>query len=233
MAKYYKKIKKEYKPGEMVFSENSPCDGMYIVEKGKVRVFKTLETPAGSQELELIQLGPNSMFGEMALIDDKPRSASVQAINDVECMVITAQMFEDQLSQLPGWVVNLIRVLVSRLRETNDKLREKAKNYHDDTGGLLVVDESQQSRAKEIKVKLEGTIGRAEEKLKNITESLDGVKQRDMKEITGLAAGGFPVGDDESDGKDSTELSLERIPKKSIDEIRKGVDRIDRQMRKK
>ncbi len=108
----------------MVFSENSSCDGMYIIDTGRVRVFKTVQSGVSVKEVELCTLGPKAMFGEMAMIDENKRSASVQAIEPTACTVITKKIFEDQLSRIPPWMVNMIKILVSRLRETNDKLRQ-------------------------------------------------------------------------------------------------------------
>jgi CRP-like cAMP-binding protein len=142
--KYYSTHKKKYKEGEIIFSENSDCDGMYIVDSGRVRVFKTVGTGAAAKEVELSVLGTRAMFGEMAMIDNTRRSASVQAVEPSECTVITRKVFEDQLSRIPPWMVNMIRILVRRLRETNDKLRTTVEQYttlpDDDTGSILTLD---------------------------------------------------------------------------------------------
>lgn len=142
--RYYTRIRKTYKPGEMIFTENSECDGMYIIDSGNVRVFKTMGTGANRKEVDLCSLGPKAMFGEMAMIDEKRRSASVQAVEPTVCTVITKKIFEDQLAHIPPWMVNMIRILVSRLRETNDRLRKLVEEHTatpvDDTGSILTVD---------------------------------------------------------------------------------------------
>ena len=121
--KYYTRQVKKYRQGDMIFSENSNCDGMYIIDSGRVRVFKTVQSGKNIKEVELCTLGPKAMFGEMAMIDENKRSASVQAVEPTACTVITKKIFEDQLSRIPPWMVNMIKILVSRLRETNEKLR--------------------------------------------------------------------------------------------------------------
>lgn len=143
MRYYTRKIKK-FLPGDMIFTENSECDGMYIIDKGKVRIFKTVTQGGETKEIELCQLGNKAMFGEMAMIDESRRSASVQAVLPTECTIITRQIFEDQLSKIPPWMVNLIKILVQRLRDTNDKLRQNAQSKtttinRDDTGSVIVV----------------------------------------------------------------------------------------------
>lgn len=142
--RYYTRIVKKFMAGEVIFSENSECDGMYIVESGRVRVFKVVREGDQTKEVELCVLGPNSMFGEMAMIDNSNRSASVQATETTICTLITKKIFEDQLSRIPVWMVNMIRILVQRLRETNDKLRTLVEKYtippNDDTGSIITID---------------------------------------------------------------------------------------------
>jgi CRP-like cAMP-binding protein len=147
--KYYPVQKRRFKKGEIIFSEDSQGDGMYIIESGRVRVFKTSER-GEKKEIELCTLGPKAMFGEMAMIDDNPRSASVQAIATTVCTVITRKTFEEQLDHIPVWMVNMIRILVMRLRDTNDKLRAIIEQYRPeapaDTGRMITVDEESSSR---------------------------------------------------------------------------------------
>jgi CRP-like cAMP-binding protein len=148
--RYYSKIIRKYKTGDMIFAENSECDGMYIIDSGRVRVYKTVGIGAQAREVDLCVLGPNAMFGEMAMIDEHRRSASVQAIELTTCTVITKKIFEDQLQRIPPWMVNMIRILVSRLRETNNKLREIIEQYTtapQDSGTMLTVDSSEAQKA--------------------------------------------------------------------------------------
>ncbi len=148
MAKNYRKIEKAYSTGEVIFTENSDCDGMYIIQSGQVVVYKTVQGKHGLQELELARIGAKGMFGEMAVIDEQRRSASVKAVEPTRVTIITRQMFNDQLQQLPTWVLTMIKLLVSRIRFTNEKLRramgEKPTGIGD-TGGLFVVGESRKA----------------------------------------------------------------------------------------
>jgi CRP-like cAMP-binding protein len=142
--RYYSRIVKKFKTGEIVFSENSECDGMYIIDSGRVRVFKSAGNGSTQRDLELCTLGPKAMFGEMAMIDENKRSASVQAMEPTVCTVITKKIFEDQLNRIPLWMVNMIKILVMRLRETNDKLRTIVEQYTPppaDSGSVITIDE--------------------------------------------------------------------------------------------
>ena len=149
--RYYSRIIKKYRRGEVIFTENSECDGMYIIDSGLVRVYKSMVASGGVKEIELCRLNAKAMFGEMAMIDDSRRSASVQAVEPTTCTIITRKIFEDQLSHIPSWMVNMIRILVQRLRETNDTLRKTIQQYDasaaqgDDMGGIIVHEEKIQS----------------------------------------------------------------------------------------
>ncbi len=120
--KYYVRQVRKFAKDEVIFYENSACDGMYIIDSGRVRVLKTVDINGEPVEMDLCILGPNAMFGEMGMIDDSPRSATVQALEPTVCTIITRHIFEDQLKQIQPWMVNLIRILVRRLRDTNQTL---------------------------------------------------------------------------------------------------------------
>lgn len=121
-GKLYKKVERCFNAGEVIFEQGAPADGIYSLKLGRVSVYKTKPTPNGPVDIELVRLGPGSMFGEMGMLDQTPRDASVRALEYTECVVITQEMFENQMASLPPWVVNFIKILISRLRITNDKL---------------------------------------------------------------------------------------------------------------
>jgi len=121
-AKLYKKVERCYNAGEVIFEQGAPADGIYSVKVGWVSVYKTKPSPNGPVDMEIVRLGPGSMFGEMGMLDQTRRDASVRAVEYTECVIITQDMFENQMASLPAWVVNFIKILISRLRITNDKL---------------------------------------------------------------------------------------------------------------
>ena len=140
MGKLYKKVVRTYKTGDVIFEQGADCDGIYSLKSGRVSVYKTKLTPSGPVDMELVKLGPGSMFGEMGMLDQTKRDASVKALEYSEVLVITPDMFEDQMKNLPPWVVNFIKILISRLRITNEKL--VAAQQRLEAGGLLVHGES-------------------------------------------------------------------------------------------
>lgn len=123
-SKLFKKVVRAYAAGEIIFEQGAEVDGIYSVQSGRVSVYKSKPTPQGPVEIELVQLGPGSMFGEMGMLDQTRRDASVKALEFTEVLIITKDMFESQMAQLPAWIVNFIKILISRLRNTNYRLTE-------------------------------------------------------------------------------------------------------------
>lgn len=107
------------KRGDVLFREGDSSIGMYIVRKGSIQVF--LER--GGKTTKLATVGAGSMLGEMALFDNKPRSASAVAFEDTEVTLINNQDFAKILKQIPKWFVSLMTTLSTRLRETNTRLQ--------------------------------------------------------------------------------------------------------------
>jgi len=122
VAKIFKKVVRSYMAGEIIFTEGAAADGIYSIQSGRVSVFKTVPTPKGASEIELATLGPGSMFGEMAMMGQVKRDASVRAVEFTEAIIITNDMFENQLGSLPPWAMNFIKILINRMRSTNDRL---------------------------------------------------------------------------------------------------------------
>jgi CRP-like cAMP-binding protein len=108
VPKVFKKVVRGYAAGEIIFAEGAAADGIYSIQSGRVSVFKTVATHDGPREVELARLGPGGMFGEMGMLGQTRRDASVRAIEATEALVITKDMFESQMASLPGWVVNFI-----------------------------------------------------------------------------------------------------------------------------
>jgi CRP-like cAMP-binding protein len=92
---------------------------MYLVRKGELQVF----IPVQGQEVNLAKIESGGLIGEMSLFDNKPRSASVRALTEVEVTVITTDDFSKLMKQIPKWFVSLMSALSTRLRETNDRLQ--------------------------------------------------------------------------------------------------------------
>jgi len=112
-----KKALRQFKTGDVIFKEGDPGKTMYVIQTGKVEVY----TKVNKQKTVLAELGPGSIFGEMALIDEQPRSASIRALTEVICLEITELRFKYLLENVPEWMQKFFHILVSRLRVTDQK----------------------------------------------------------------------------------------------------------------
>jgi len=100
-----------FKQGEIIFREGDPATDLYVIKSGRV------EVASGNRMLATIE--ENGIFGEMALIDKAPRSATVTAATDVEVVPVSEKQFLFLVSQTPFFALKVMRVLVSRLRIAN------------------------------------------------------------------------------------------------------------------
>src|ERR1019366_397179 len=82
---------RHYSPGEMVFVEGEPCAGLYVVERGHIRVFKT--SAAGREQVLTID-GPGSSVAEIPVFDGGPYPASGAAVDDATLLFIGKQDFQ-------------------------------------------------------------------------------------------------------------------------------------------
>ena len=94
--------------GEIIFSEGEPGDAFYLVVDGKVRMHH--------QEKMVAELGERECFGEMALLDSAPRSATVTTVDDTNLLKIARDEFHEILTEKPEIALGIIKVLSRRLR---------------------------------------------------------------------------------------------------------------------
>jgi CRP/FNR family cyclic AMP-dependent transcriptional regulator len=102
---------RSYKAGDVIFHEGDPAEELFIVKSGKV------EVRLGNRLLDT--LPEFSIFGEMALIDRSPRSATVVAATDATVVPVGEKQFLLLVSRTPYFALNVMRVLVQRLRAAN------------------------------------------------------------------------------------------------------------------
>ncbi|MFH1351265.1 MAG: cyclic nucleotide-binding domain-containing protein [Pseudomonadota bacterium] len=112
-------VERSFKEGDALVEQGDSGRGLYIIVSGKVKIVK--ETVSGDQ-LEIAILGPGEFFGEMAVLDDAPRSASVYALEETRCLLLTAWDFKATMKTHPEIALEILPVVVKRFRETNDKL---------------------------------------------------------------------------------------------------------------
>ena len=104
-------LTREFAKGELIFQEGDEGDEFFVVVRGEV------EIRSGNRRLET--LGQNSIFGEMALIDESPRSATVIALTDCTVAPIREKQFLFLVRHTPFFALRVMRVLAMRLRKQN------------------------------------------------------------------------------------------------------------------
>jgi CRP-like cAMP-binding protein len=102
-------VPRSYAAGEQIVKEGDQAVAFYIITKGKVDVRK------GDKSVNT--LGPGESFGEMALLDGYPRSVSLYALEDTDCLAMTRWDFTAELNTNPSIAVAMLPILSKRIRE--------------------------------------------------------------------------------------------------------------------
>ncbi|MDB2415395.1 cyclic nucleotide-binding domain-containing protein [Rickettsiales bacterium] len=114
-----------YRPGDIIFREGDKADAVYLINEGLVEI----STSSSKGRNVLSRLGPFHIFGEMAIIDGRTRSATVSAVNDTECRVCKADALKHQITLLPGYVHEAFQELSATIRSHNHSYtQEDLKN---------------------------------------------------------------------------------------------------------
>jgi CRP/FNR family cyclic AMP-dependent transcriptional regulator len=116
---------REMAEGTTVFIENMPGESLFLVRKGTIRISKMF---AEGDEKTLVVLGPEDIFGEMAIVDGLPRSATARVAEDAELISLKKNDFE-QLCQKNAALAlkllgNVVKVFSRRVRETKEEYRD-------------------------------------------------------------------------------------------------------------
>jgi uncharacterized membrane protein len=116
---------KSFHPGDLVFSQGEGGVAMYVVRAGAVQIY----LPSADKDLPpvvLKDLRTGEYFGELALFDDKPRSASVRVLVDTVLLELTREQLAEHLGRSPKAAMAILSLMSERLRETNAMLSQRA-----------------------------------------------------------------------------------------------------------
>ena len=105
-------MKKAFKRNEVIIREGSSGNEAYVIDSGRVRVYRAKD----GSDIELAVLGENQIFGEMSMIDDRPRSASVSALEDTVVTVIGYDEFNQLFYSDPAVLQIFLKNIFERLR---------------------------------------------------------------------------------------------------------------------
>ena len=106
-------VQRKFGAGELIFDEGGPCTGLYVVESGHVRIFKS---SVGGREQVLSIDGPGGSIAELPVFDDGPYPASAQAITDCSLLFFSKKDFQLLCVQHPEVALKVLRVVGARLR---------------------------------------------------------------------------------------------------------------------
>jgi CRP/FNR family transcriptional regulator, cyclic AMP receptor protein len=102
--------------GTVLFRQGDPGDCLYVIQRGSIGIFKELDTgrrrPIGTLEV-------GDLFGEMALVDGKPRMATAEALEDSELVIVPAEAFRQHLKKSSPFIRSVLSVLVGHLRRVD------------------------------------------------------------------------------------------------------------------
>ncbi|MGK0367446.1 MAG: hypothetical protein ACI9QD_000581 [Thermoproteota archaeon] len=104
--------------GKILIHENDTSRKLFILRKGRVRVYKTYL----GGKITLAILGPGEIFGELSFFDSKPRSASVVAVTDIDVDCIDGDKLSDEIEGLPSWVHSVFKSVAARFRSLDQQM---------------------------------------------------------------------------------------------------------------
>lgn len=116
-------VRRSYPKGKTIVAEGEPSQAMYVLLSGRAKVQRS---DSEGKEVILAVLGPGEFFGEMSLIDDEPRSASVITLESCDFLAIRKESFISVLQQSNETCLSVMRGLVRRLRSADRKIETLA-----------------------------------------------------------------------------------------------------------
>jgi serine/threonine-protein kinase len=110
--------RRAFVPGEVIIREGDPGDAAYIIVSGRCRAYRG----TADRDETLLIMGPGEVFGEMALLLDGPRAATVEALEAVTVLVLSKSTMTEALG-VDGWVGSLVRGFAARFRDLELRMR--------------------------------------------------------------------------------------------------------------
>jgi CRP/FNR family transcriptional regulator, cyclic AMP receptor protein len=124
--KLYERFGREFQAGTVLFRDGEVGKEMFVVQAGKVRISKTVR----DVEKTLVVLGPGAFFGEMSILNNKPRSATATVEENAKLLVIDPKTFEAMVRGNAEIAVRLIKTLAGRLQEADDQIENLLLKDH-------------------------------------------------------------------------------------------------------
>lgn len=103
-----------YAPGQIIVTQGTPGQAFYLITSGRVAIERDGQA--------LGAFGQGDFFGEMSLLDSAPRSATIRAIDETHCLMLSSWDFKSLLERAPSIAIRLLEVLSRRLRVADERL---------------------------------------------------------------------------------------------------------------
>ncbi len=114
----FERLGKVFPPGTVLFHDGESGREMFVIQSGKVKISKKIR----DEEQTLAVLGAGEFFGEMAILNNKPRSASATVLEESKVLVIDPKTFESMIKNNTEIAVRMIKKLAARLQEADDQI---------------------------------------------------------------------------------------------------------------
>lgn len=115
----FERFAKEYEPGQVIISEYEPGDSFYLIQKGNVQLVKCVN--GSMKNLDILK--PGEIFGEMAILDNSPRSATCMAVENVKCLEFNKENFELLITGNPQLALMLLKLFCKRIYDQKRRFR--------------------------------------------------------------------------------------------------------------
>ncbi|TNE34577.1 MAG: cyclic nucleotide-binding domain-containing protein [Alphaproteobacteria bacterium] len=113
-----------FQPGDLLCRQGDNGDAAYFIMAGEADVI--VDTPSG--QIKVASLGKNDVVGEIAILIDVPRTATIRAATELTALKITKDVFFRMVTEFPEMAVEMMRVLAERLVRTTDDLQKAKEN---------------------------------------------------------------------------------------------------------
>src|SRR3984957_5646724 len=115
----FQRFGREFRAGDVLFREGERGEEMYVIQSGVVQIVKRV----GDGERSLATLGRGEFVGEMAILNDKPRSATARVLEDAHCLLIDAATLEQMVSNNGEIALRLVKKLARRLDSADELIQ--------------------------------------------------------------------------------------------------------------
>ncbi len=113
-------IREDYHMGDFIFFEGDEDYHFYVVETGRIQIFTK---NSSGQRIDIATVEPGESFGEFALLDNQPRSASAQALSHCTLVKVSQKGYEQLLAEIPVWASSMLKSFSRRMKATNQLLQ--------------------------------------------------------------------------------------------------------------